>query len=1341
MTQLENATFGDKSTLEQYNDLRFIYLNVTSKRKIELLTEDADGEDSDTKKISSETREAQTKKKEEENVEKVINAENQYCSLKATLMSILTSQTSTSSSMQQPVLHGPVGGLSRVKLPEIRLPSFCGQLREWVSFRDTFRSLIHNNQQLTEMDKFTYLRSSLSGEALQEINSVQMSDVNYVIAWEMLEKRYENKKLIVKAHLDSLFSIEPIRREGYEPLSRLIGDFDKHLLMLDKVGEATDNWSTILVHMVCSRLDSTTLRNWETHHNSKEVPNYKALMNFLREQCSVLQSVAPTKSIAVPEKKPKFSISHAAVQQSSSQPSSMKCPFCGEGYHSAFRCIKFLKLAVVERNEAVRRSRLCLNCLAPGHQARVCSRGSCHHCKQKHHSLLHPEPQHTSESRNRSSVQQGHSRPTAIHQQQPQTYPNQNQPAQAQTTQQPTHSFSVHSQSNAPPPLTNQSCTNQNTVALPTTTQLSTQDILLSTALVCVQDCHGNTRLARALLDSCSQFCFMTTRFSKKLHLQGSSEHLSVQGIGGSVVIARKSVKASIFPRIPDISSFHEEMNFYVLSELTATLPSRRVNTVNWKLPKNITFADPQFHEPGCIDLIIGAEHYLDLLTDGRQKIADEGPSLQNTVFGWIVSGRIVDHAATVTQAAAYSCTHASLHEQLAKFWELENCHTSSTQSVEETACEAFFDQTTVRDEQGRFVVTLPKRDYLIRQLGESEGTAIRRFLGLERRFQQNSELKVSYADFIREYVQLGHMVQVPVSTSEDNTTLPVCYLPHHAVFKLDSTTTKLRVVFDASCKTSSGVSLNDALIVGPVIQDDLISITLRFRLLSVAIVADVEKMYRMIQRIVYRDSPDEPIKTYELTTVTYGTASAPYLATKCLQSLADEGVSSYPRASKVLKEDFYVDVEEAKNLASEIVPLTASGGFNLHKWNSNSTQLLAQLPVELLDSRATLELDSSSSPVKTLGLQWEPQSDRFRYDSPHWSNDTVPTKRIVLAEASRLFDPLGIIGPVVVLAKVFLQELWKQNCGWDDPLPDRMQLFWQEYRLNLIALSSLSVPRWIGYRTESAMLEIHGFCDASDKAYGACIYTRCTLLDGSVVVRLLIAKSRVAPLEDLKRNKKRLSTPRLELSSALLLCHLYEKVKSSIRISYNAWFWTDSTIVVHWLSSLPSRWQIFVANRVSEIQHITKGFSWNHVAGVENPADVISRGMTPAQLQYNTLWFEGPPWLRRDRSTWPAAGPEEDFDPSLLEERSTVAVPIQLKPPNEIFGLHSSLFVLVRRVAWIRRFINNCRCPEWRRSGGISHKEHNEALLLLVRMAQNESFPEEVSALQRGKQVKQSSP
>ncbi|XP_055632550.1 uncharacterized protein LOC129773023 [Toxorhynchites rutilus septentrionalis] len=1104
---------------ETFNEFQIV------RQRIELLAEEESEqtppEPKETEKEWAERVTILNLAREEENWKVLSEMEEIFCTLKGEIMSLKqherrsepTVRSSTTEFVETSV------GLSRVKLPDIRLPTFSGQLKEWMIFRDNFQNLIHRNNQLMPMDKFTYLRSSLMGEALKAIDSVELSAVNYEVAWTLLQNRYENRKLIVKAYLDALFAGESMKKESYDSLNRLISDFEMNLMMLDKVGEPTANWSTLLVHMMCTRLDGTTLRHWESHHNSKDVPSYEKLIQFLRNHCSVLQSVAGNKPVPMEDKRSKICISHTTTHTFN------KCFFCGEAFHSAFRCMKFLKMKTSERVEISRRHALCLNCLSPGHQARVCNKGSCHHCRQKHHSLLH-----TNSYPVNSSVAQSRSQTT--NQQQLQTpRSNLNQPIHTQTTQTRTNSLPViHSNISQSPTTTNQSCTCRNTVALPVSTKTHSKEVLLSTAIVRVVDRFGNTQLARALLDSCSQFCFMTVQFCQKLSFIQKPKYLTVQGIGGSKAVSRKIAVATIASRSDQISTYNSEMKFFVLPELTVSLPTSKINVSHWRFPEDIVLADPTFFEPGRVDIIIGAEHYYDLLEEGRMRLADDSPVLQNSVFGWIVSGSVPVEERIQQSTVAYTCTLADVHNQLTKFWEVETCRSNSIQSVEETECENLFDQTTTRDKSGRFVVSLPKKEFVIKQLGESRNTAMKRLTGMERRFQSNPGLQSAYREFMSDYERRGHMRQV----NEPNDEAPVYYLPHHAVLKPDSTTTKLRVVFDASCKTTTGVSLNDALMVGPVVQDDLLSIVIRFRFHKIAIVADIEKMYRMIQmqctdqrlqRILWRDSSDAPILTYELSTVTYGTAAAPYLATKCLKRLAQTGRSTYPHAAEVLEKDFYMDdqltgtenLEEGKQLIREMQELMASGGFILRKWNSNCRTLLEDLPADLVDDRATFELDSSNSPVKTLGLLREPRSDKFLFTSPKWNSETVFTKRIVLADAARLFDPLGLVGPVVVLAKIFLQEIWKRKCDWDDPLPDDMQSFWMDYRRNLRALSSLSVPRWVQFSKNLEFVEIHGFCDASDKAYGACIYLRCTSSDGSVEVNLITAKSKVAPLEDLK--------------------------------------------------------------------------------------------------------------------------------------------------------------------------------------------------------------------------------
>ncbi|XP_055527714.1 uncharacterized protein LOC129720282 [Wyeomyia smithii] len=452
----------------------------------------------------------------------------------------------------------------------------------------------------------------------------------------------------------------------------------------------------------------------------------------------------------------------------------------------------------------------------------------------------------------------------------------------------------------------------------------------------------------------------------------------------------------------------------------------------------------------------------------------------------------------------------------------------------------------------------------------------VRRFLSLERRLLANPPLRSAYSEFIDEYQKLNHMK--PVGEEMPSESSSTYYLPHHCVVRPDSITTKLRVVFDASCATDTGISLNDVLMVGQVIHD-LISIILRFCMHRYAIISDVEKMYRQIkvhpaghalQRILWRDDPSAPIQAYESTTVTYGTSAAPYLATKCLQQLSRIGSSTHFEAAAVVAKDFYMDdmisgvnnVEEGKELCSQLLNLSNSAGFSLRKWSSNCPHILAHIPAELRDERTVLEFDSTTI-VKTLGLKWEPASDKFGFLVPKWNTATVITKRIALSDSARLYDPLGLVGPVIVLAKVFMQNLWRNKKDWDEPLEAELQQLWLQFREELAALDSLTVPRWALSVSDPISIEIHGFCDASEKAYGACIYLRTVAANRESVVRLLTSKSKIAPMGKRKREKK-MCLPRLELSSALILSHLYQKVQNNLKTRMKSFFWTDSMIALH---------------------------------------------------------------------------------------------------------------------------------------------------------------------------------
>ncbi|XP_062708791.1 uncharacterized protein LOC134288317 [Aedes albopictus] len=350
--------------------------------------------------------------------------------------------------------------------------------------------------------------------------------------------------------------------------------------------------------------------------------------------------------------------------------------------------------------------------------------------------------------------------------------------------------------------------------------------------------------------------------------------------------------------------------------------------------------ADPRFFEPNRIDAIIGAEVYYRLLLEGFVDLGPELPQLKETVRVGvcdIVSGKVktVDSSLSATTLV---CSNADLEIQLARFWEVESCNSNETFFTEERKCETHFAATTIRDSTGRFVVSLLKKPDVLDRLGDSRSIAIRRFLSLERRLQPNRSLLEAYTDFILEYVHLGgHMA--PIDASAEVPGQKSYYMAHHCIVRPESVTTKLRVVLDASCPTDTGVSLNDTLMVGPVVQDELYSIILRFRLPRFVIVADLQIMYRQalvspsdrpLQRILFRLSPSDPLQTFELLTVTYGTAAAPYLATRWLQQLASDGESTHPKAAEVVSKDFYIDdlltgvasEEEGVDLCRELIDL-----------------------------------------------------------------------------------------------------------------------------------------------------------------------------------------------------------------------------------------------------------------------------------------------------------------------------------------------------------------------------------------------------------------------------------
>ncbi|XP_055522915.1 uncharacterized protein LOC129717095 [Wyeomyia smithii] len=588
--------------------------------------------------------------------------------------------------------------------------------------------------------------------------------------------------------------------------------------------------------------------------------------------------------------------------------------------------------------------------------------------------------------------------------------------------------------------------------------------VLLATAVVIIEDDDGNRYPARALLDSGSESNFVTERLSQRLKVSRDRVEVSVLGIGHTTIKVKQKIRATIRSRI---SSFSRELSFLVLPKVTVNLPTSNINTERWEIPNGVQLADPTFFESKAVDLVLGIEAFFDFFETGRRiSLGQHMPTLSESVFGWVACGGHTHQ----TQSLQIKCNLSavdSLDKLITRFWSCEEIESGKALSLEEKRCGEL--QTIKRNPDGRYTVSLPKDEAILSRLGESRDIAFRRLQGMERRLARDESLHEQYTNFMQEYLQLGHMRKV--EEAEVNT-IKRCYLRHNPVVKESSTTTKVRVVFDASCKTTSGESLNDLLLVGPVIQEDLRSIILRSRAKQIMLVSDVEKMFRQIkvcqedrplQCILWRSSPIHDVDTYELNTVTYGTKPAPFLATRTLKQLAVDEKDNFPFAARAIMEDTYMDdvitgsddPESARTLRVQLDSMRKKGGFRLRKWASNCSDVLSGIQKEKLAIQSSEEINLDPDPsIKTLGLTWMPVTDtlKFQFKIPILNPSVPLTKRNTLSVIATLFDPLGLLGAAITSAKTYMQLLWTlrdengQRLNWDQSLPSTVGEIWIKY-------------------------------------------------------------------------------------------------------------------------------------------------------------------------------------------------------------------------------------------------------------------------------------------------------
>ncbi|XP_011858208.1 PREDICTED: uncharacterized protein LOC105555775 [Vollenhovia emeryi] len=835
-------------------------------------------------------------------------------------------------------------------------------------------------------------------------------------------------------------------------------------------------------------------------------------------------------------------------------------------------------------------------------------------------------------------------------------------------------------------------------------------------------------------MDAGFELTFVTENLIRQFNIPRQYSGMGVNGIAGKECTRTRGV-VSLTLRSTH-SNATATIQAHALRTVTSILPSFEAEPEEWPHLRTLALADPDFLIPRPVDILIGADAYGQIIKPNIIRHSPLMPIAQLSIFGWLVLGSVNREATrTSTHHAATQFNEDALNELLTKFWNQEEVPTHDVTQLtpNEQRCEKHFNTTHSRDSSERYIVRilLNSPDDL---LGDSYNVAHQCLKGLRRRFSRDVNYQRLYQQFMIDYETLNHMTKASSISSHRSH----FHLTHHGVLKPDSITTKLRVVLNGSSASTSGYSVNDLMYTGAKLHLNISEVLPWIRRHRHMFVTDITKMDRPIQihkddwelqRILWMDNQLNEVP-YHSTTVTYGTKVAPFSAVRTLFQLAEDEGHSFPLAVPSITHDRYVDdifggadtIQQLQEVAHQLKGLCMAGGFPLAKWHATHLDILNTV-TDSEDQGSQITFDDCAT--KILGLKWLPQEDTFAFSTRSSRSEDRLTKRLVLSEVAQIFDPLGFATPVVIKAKILLQELWLHKLQWDDPLPSQLSARWLIIREELTSLAKLSIPQWLNTWSDS-QVELHGFSDASQLAMAAVIYISVHDSNGATF-SLVCSKTKVAPL-------KRLSIPRLELTAVLLLSRLMQYVKATLNMDVTAThMWTESLVTLSWIRSHTSRWKDFVRHRVAQIEGLTKAAHWRYIPGTSNPADGASRGLTTAQLQGQSLWWTGPPWILNPDS-WPSQ-PALSEELSATEARPGVS-PLTVTPRTdyqwELNYRYSSLTKLLRITALCFRFVSRLRkVHDSLPVRHISPETLEKARLFWIQAAQATHFSHELKALQ----------
>ena len=417
---------------------------------------------------------------------------------------------------------------------------------------------------------------------------------------------------------------------------------------------------------------------------------------------------------------------------------------------------------------------------------------------------------------------------------------------------------------------------------------------------------------------------------------------------------------------------------------------------------------------------------------------------------------------------------------------------------------------------------------------------------------------------------------------------------------------------------------------------------------------------------------------------------------------------------------------------------MCAAGNLRLHKFISNEQEVTAAIPES---ERTVKEVDlfkDSGLTQRTLGLEWSVVDDVLKFSS---ALENKPcTRRGILSVVSQIYDPLGFVAPFTLLGKNVLQKVNQSGIGWDEEIGQKLKNQWSKWLVSLPLLEEMKIPRCMKPKQFGNVVrtELHHFSDASFTGIGACSYIRLINEANNVHCSLVMGKARVIPC------KGNITIPRLELQGAGVATQLSQMLKRELDMHIDEeYFWTDSMIVLGYLSNEAKRFHVYVANRVSEIRQKTDVSQWHYVPSADNPADIASRGMDCSQLQ-TSMWLEGPAFLKQvNLATALSKGQHINRDLALddpevkkLKVCSTKAKVVDIDMYNK-FEKFGSLAKLTKAIALLRKMAAS---KSWKIDSKLDTDSLHHAERFLIQITQKRYYAKELHDLVSGNISKSSS-